>query len=69
MAIPKAGAACPTCQNLVHCTCSLGRTHAPGCRFLRAAQLSIELACPHGLQACPTCDPCSCGAGRPRGVR
>ena len=52
---------CLKCGNLVSCTCKLRQEHKKGCRFLRAADLGIELGCPHGFQACPKCDPCSCG--------
>jgi hypothetical protein len=60
---------CTRCGNLVHCTCSLAKRHAPTCRFLRAATLSVELACDHGFQACPVCDPCDCGAGQAMGTK
>lgn len=59
-AVP-AGTACPGCGNLVTCTCGLAAQHDATCRFRRAAELSIEVACPHGFQACPRCDPCDCG--------
>lgn len=49
-----------TCGNLATCTCEIEKKHKKGCRFLRAATLSVELPCDHGLQACPTCDPCTC---------
>ena len=51
-----------SCGNLVACTCKLERRHGPDCPFARAAKLAVELPCPHGFQACPECDPCSCGA-------
>ncbi len=62
---------CPTCGIIREgCVCELQKTHKPGCRFLRAASLSVELACEHGFQACPICDPCDCGAAVPlEGVR
>lgn len=43
------------------CICKLKLVHREDCRFLRAARLTVELACDHGFQACPICDPCSCG--------
>lgn len=58
----RQGVPCPRCKNLATCTCMIEREHKKGCRYRRAACLSIELACDHGLQACPKCDPCTCGA-------
>jgi len=52
---------CTKCGNLVACTCQLQEQHKKGCAFLRAATLGMELGCPHGFQACPECDPCTCG--------
>lgn len=52
---------CDKCNNLVNCVCQVLQQHNPGCRFRVAAGLSFELACEHGFQACPICDPCTCG--------
>lgn len=52
---------CKKCGNLVSCTCGISATHKATCRFRRAAALPFELACEHGYQACPICDPCECG--------
>lgn len=63
---------CPHCGNLCTCTCKIQREHSEGCRYRRAAQMSVELACDHGFQACPICDPCTCpGINREdlRGIR
>ena len=46
----------------VTCVCNVRVAHRKGCRFRRAAELTFELACEHGFQACPKCDPCDCGA-------
>lgn len=51
------------CGNLVSCVCDIKQKHKETCRFRMAASLGVELPCEHGLQACPECDPCSCGAG------
>jgi hypothetical protein len=60
---------CPDCGLIRDgCVCSARREHKPGCRFLRAASLSVELECHHGFQACPICDPCDCGAGATQGI-
>ncbi len=70
MPIDTIGGACVRCGNLVHCTCTLQERHQPGRRFVRAAMLSVELACEHGYQACPLCDPCSCEPKREeKGIR
>lgn len=60
---------CLICGNLANCTCSIAEKHAEGCRFRRAAELSVELACEHGFQACVICDPCDCGAGQEHSIR
>lgn len=61
---------CGKCRNLGSCTCEVTMLHRKGCRFRRAATLSVELACPHGFQACPECDPCRCpGLATPEGMR
>lgn len=55
----------------VTCVCNVQIAHRPGCRYRRAALLTVELACEHGYQACPTCDPCTCGASKEatKGIR
>ena len=63
MTIPRPGWACPDCGNLCGCTCQIERDHRPECRYRKAAMLSVELACDHGFQACPECDPCCCDLG------
>lgn len=45
--------------------CDIRKEHKKRCRYRRAAELSVELACDHGAQACPTCDPCTCGSKSP----
>lgn len=57
---------CPGgCGNIVSCTCWIEEQHAKGCRYRIAATMPFELACDHGYQACPACDPCTCGATAP----
>lgn len=34
--------------------------HAPSCAFRAALACRFRIACPHGLDACPDCDPCTC---------
>ena len=55
---------CSKCGHLAgSCVCVIRETHDPKCRYRIAAELSIELPCDHGYQACPICDPCTCKAG------
>jgi hypothetical protein len=60
---------CPECGNLATCVCQIVAQHRPGCRYRIAASLSIELACDHGFQACPICDPCPCGVANLQGIK
>ncbi len=61
---------CEKCGNLGSCTCAVEKNHLKNCRFRKAATLSVELACEHGFQACPKCDPCHCpGVSVPQGLR
>jgi hypothetical protein len=50
------------CRNLASCVCDVIKQHKRTCRYRIAACLSFELACDHGLQGCPQCDPCTCGS-------
>jgi hypothetical protein len=59
---------CTRCDNLCSCTCRIQREHTKKCRYRIAACLSVELECEHGLQACPVCDPCTCGAAEANGA-
>lgn len=53
---------CEHCGHILEsCVCELVKEHKPDCRYRRAALLSVEIECEHGYQACPSCDPCSCG--------
>lgn len=36
--------------------------HAEDCRKVQSAGSPIGIPCDHGLDVCPTCDPCTCGA-------
>lgn len=45
-------------RNFIYCTCDLDR-HVDGCKFLRAAS-GVAIACDHGRDVCPKCDPCTC---------
>ena len=36
-------------------------THAEGCAFRKALVTSAGVACEHGFDVCPYCDPCGCG--------
>lgn len=65
MTLLSGGKACLKCDNLVTCICTLKEQHKPNCRYLIVAGLSVEIPCDHGYQACPTCDPCTCGSEAP----
>lgn len=48
------------CQ-LIECVCAVARTHKKDCRMRKALTCAIPISCePHGLDVCPTCDPCTC---------
>ncbi len=42
--------------------CDASKTHKQGCRYLKSLSCWIAIECEHGLEVCPTCDPCTCGA-------
>lgn len=66
----KIPGSCMRCDNLVSCTCRIRKAHKKGCRYRRAADLSVEIPCDHGFQACPKCDPCDCGStAKLQGIR
>lgn len=50
---------CDKCGYLA-CVCAIERRHAKDCKFRRAAT-GIAIACEHGRDVCPSCDPCTCG--------
>lgn len=58
---PIAGNACTRCGHFA-CVCEIRQKHAPACKFRTAAACPIGLACEHGRDVCPECDPCTCGA-------
>lgn len=43
-----------------HVNAKIAAQHLPGCEFRRVALLPVGIACPHGYEECPTCDPCTC---------
>jgi hypothetical protein len=53
---------CKVCHQCP-CCCGVRRNHKEGCKFRRAIELPIAIECDHGHDVCPTCDPCTCGAG------
>ena len=36
------------------------KAHDRGCRYRLAVGGAAAIECPHGYDACPTCDPCTC---------
>lgn len=51
---------CETCGHIA-CVCDVIRDHPnPDCRFRRSTTCPIPVACDHGFDVCPECDPCTC---------
>ena len=53
--------ACGVCLYF-DCVCEIRRQHRDGCKFRAAATCPVGIACEHGVDVCPTCDPCTCKA-------
>lgn len=53
--------ACITCGHFA-CVCPVIRDHAEDCKYRRAVACAVAVECDHGLDVCPICDPCTCGA-------
>lgn len=53
----------PDCDcGMIQCVCEEARRHLPECQRRKAITCAVEVTCgPHGLDVCPTCDPCGCG--------
>lgn len=51
--------ACEICQHFA-CICGIRTEHEKGCKFRRAATCAFPIACDHGRDVCPVCDPCTC---------
>jgi hypothetical protein len=46
---------------LIQCVCLEARKHQKDCGYRVALTCAISVACKeHGLDVCPTCDPCIC---------
>lgn len=58
---------CKTCGH-ISCVCSIKVRHDKACRFLRAATYPVGIACDHGFDVCPICDPCTCAKNRVGGL-
>lgn len=57
---------CLTCGHLA-CVCRVLEEHPdPACRYRIAVTCAAPIACEHGWDACPKCDPCTC---KPKGNR
>lgn len=54
---------CGKCRRLDACVCGVERRHKESCPFRRAVACPVAIECEHGYDVCPTCDPCTCGAG------
>ena len=51
---------CSKCGH-ISCVCEILAQHTENCLFRKAATSGIGIECEHGLDCCPTCDPCTCG--------
>lgn len=51
-----------TCGHFA-CVCAIRAAHKETCSFRRAATGPVGIACDHGFDVCPKCDPCTCGKG------
>jgi hypothetical protein len=54
-----------TCGHIV-CVCGVREQHDAKCRFRISMLCPIGIACEHGYDVCPKCDPCTCAAARPQ---
>ncbi len=50
---------CKTCKHIA-CVCNIQKNHGEACRFRIAATCPAGIACDHGRDVCPICDPCTC---------
>lgn len=50
---------CKICGHL-SCVCSVLANHQEDCRFRRSVTCPVVIACEHGYDVCPMCDPCTC---------
>lgn len=51
--------ACKGCGYFA-CVCKIRAEHSRTCRYLIAALCPVGIACDHGFDVCPICDPCTC---------
>lgn len=54
-------AECAQCHHFA-CVCVTQRRHDEKCKFRISATCPVGIACEHGRDTCPICDPCTCGA-------
>ncbi len=50
---------CAECGH-VSCVCGILADHVEDCMFCRSATCAVGIACEHGRDVCPICDPCTC---------
>ncbi len=55
---------CAKCGFLA-CVCQILLDHEPVCKYLIAACCPVGIACDHGRDVCPQCDPCTCQETKP----
>ena len=46
--------------DLIQCVCAEARKHDASCRLRVAMTCAVPIACEHGYDVCPECDPCTC---------
>jgi hypothetical protein len=56
---------CAEC-GFIECVCAIVAEHGVECTFRFSATCPIPIACEHGFDVCPVCDPCTCKAGLER---
>lgn len=51
----------PNCTcGMIECVCAQVAPHVEGCRYRRSMLCPVAIACEHGYDVCPECDPCTC---------
>lgn len=53
---------CEVCGH-IECVCRIKAVHAEDCKLRRSATCAVPIACEHGYDVCPICDPCTCAVG------
>jgi hypothetical protein len=62
--VPFVRVGCKRCDRLA-CVCNVQATHKETCRYRVSTQCPVAVACEHGFDVCPICDPCTCNDPEP----